>query len=77
MHDVLLEAKGASDTLQNFQLNFLKATNLIESLVEELEAYRSDQKSLDYFENSLDIPKKNNLSSVQQRTVPSNSLIIS
>ena len=77
MHDLLLEAKGASDTLQSPELNFLEAADLIESLIEELETYRSEQKSVDYFENSLDIAKENNLSccmnqSVRQSTVPSN-----
>ena len=41
MHDLLLEAKGASDTLQSPELNFLEAADLIESLIEELETYRS------------------------------------
>ena len=31
MHDLLLEAKGASDTLQSPKLNFLEAADLIES----------------------------------------------
>jgi hypothetical protein len=48
MHDLLLEAKGASDTLQSPELNFLEAADLIESLIEELETYRSEQKSVDY-----------------------------
>ena len=77
MHDLLHEAKGASDTLQSPKLNFLEAADLIESLIEELETYRSEQKSIDYFENSLLMAKENDLSccsnrSARQSTVPDN-----
>jgi hypothetical protein len=46
---------------QSPELNFLEAADLIESRIEELETYRSEQKSVDYFENSLDLAKENNL----------------
>ena len=61
MYDVLLETKGLSDELQSPKLDYLKAADLIESLIEELEEYRSEQKGTDYFEKSLDIATKNHL----------------
>ena len=57
-----MHAPYASDMLQNSELNFLEATDLFESLIEELETYQSDQISIDYFENSLDTAKENNIS---------------
>ncbi len=46
--------------LQSPKLNFLEAADLIESLIEELETYRSEQKSVDYFKKSLAFAKKIN-----------------
>ena len=59
MYNVLLETKGLSDELQSPNLDYLKAADLIESLIEELEEYRSEQKATDYFEKSFDIATKN------------------
>ena len=61
MYDVLLETKGLSDELQSPKLDYLKAADLIESLTEELEEYRLEQKATDYFEKSLEIATKNHL----------------
>ena len=77
MYDVLLETKGLSDELQSPKLDYLKAADLIESLIEELEEYRSEPKATDYFEKSLDIGTKNHLTcctniSERQRKEPSN-----
>lgn len=66
MYDVLLEAKGASDELQSPKLD--KAADFIEALIEELETYRSEQKSADYFENSLDIATENDLNCCLNRS---------
>ena len=77
MYDVLLETKGLSDELQSPKLDYLKAADLIESLIKELEEYRSEPKATDYFEKSLDIGTKNHLTcctniSERQRKEPSN-----
>ena len=77
MYDVLLETKGLSDEQQSPKLDYLKAADLIESLIEELEEYRSEQNGTDYFEKSLDIATKNHLTcclniSERQRKEPSN-----
>ena len=61
MYDVLLKTKGLSDELQSPKLDYLKAADLIESLIEELEEYRLEQKATDYFEKSLEIATKNHL----------------
>ena len=61
MYDVLLETKGLSDELQSPKLDYLKAADLFESLIEELEEYRLEQKATDYFEKSLEIATKNHL----------------
>ena len=55
---MLLETKGLSDKLQSPKLDYLKAADLIKSLIEELEEYRSEQKATDYFEKSLGIATK-------------------
>ena len=77
MYDVLLETKGLSDELQSPKLDYLKAADLIESLIEEPEEDRSEQKATDYFEKSLDIATKNHLTccsniTERQRKEPSN-----
>ena len=61
MYDVLLETKGLSDELQSPKLDYLKAADLIESLIEELEEYRSEQKTTNYFEKSLGVATNSNL----------------
>ena len=49
MYDVLLETKGLSDKLQSPKLDYLKAADLIESLIKELEEYRLEQKATELF----------------------------
>ena len=61
MYDVLFETKGLSDELRSPKLDYLKAADLIESLIEELEEYRSEQKTTNYFEKSLGVETNSNL----------------
>ena len=61
MNDVLRETKGASDILQSPKLDYIKASYLIEALMEELQIYRSDEKAEEYFKMSSDIAVRNGL----------------
>ena len=77
MYNVLLETKGLSGEPQSPKLDYLKAADLIESLIEKLEGYRSERKATDYFEKLLGIATKNHLTCCSnifehQRKEPSN-----
>ncbi|XP_041464614.1 zinc finger MYM-type protein 1-like [Lytechinus variegatus] len=67
MDEVLSSAKSASDTLQSVNLDYLRAADLIESLLEDLGTFRSDTKADSYFSESLTLAKENGLKCSNKR----------
>ncbi|KAJ8030733.1 Zinc finger MYM-type protein 1 [Holothuria leucospilota] len=83
MDEVLTSAKFVSDTLQSVNLDYLRAADLIESLLEGLNNFRLDNKADSYFRDSLTLAKENGLkcsNQGRQTSVPStmdNSVVLS
>lgn len=61
MFDIMKKTKDVSDFLPSDSMDYFKATDLVESLVEELETYRYLGKSLVYYNISTTIAKKTDL----------------
>ena len=61
MDEILHATKGASDTLQNPKLDYLRAADLIEALLDELQEFRTNEKADDYFSQSHDMAVKSEL----------------
>ena len=59
MDEVLTSAKFVSDTLQSVNLDYLRAAELIEALLEDLNTFRTDTKSENYFRESLTLAQEN------------------
>ena len=55
MYDLLSETKKASDVLQDPKIDFVKASNYIEAIVEEIASYRNDAKASDYYQKSFEM----------------------
>ena len=68
MFDLLNETKLASDSLQDPEIDYCKAADLIEALMDEVKSYtETSGKAKNYFSQSLDIARKNKLPCVGDR----------